>query len=103
MGRSNKTEAEIKKALRAEMREEILMPNEVEDRYNIALMSRYVELEYAENVPLHIPRRVDNMLRNFAYARRETPSNRLSNLVFLKKIKDCYLIKAEHLITYLLK
>ena len=76
------TKQEQKNRLRNQMREDVLEPAMCEDKYNITLTNRKMDLDYPEKVTISIPRRIDHWLRNWAKANGQLVSKRLE--MFLK-------------------
>ena len=74
---------EEKRVLREAMRNSVLAPQGKVEDYNIALFRKDFSLDYPERVQISISRRLDNLLRNFAYSSNEMPTHRLE--AFLKK------------------
>lgn len=71
------TKQEEKNRLRNQMRDEVLEPEHCEDKYNINLFGRKIDLDYQERVQVSIPVRLDHWLRNWAKNHKQLVSKRL--------------------------
>lgn len=76
-----------KEEIRKEILEEVLEPRDVQGKYSVAVCNRDITLGVEKNLPVSIERRIDNDLRNYAYAKGLLPSHRVLKFFEEEKVR----------------